>query len=344
MKSIVKNTLSTLFSIILAALFLYLAFRGKNIDELWHSLIDVHWSWFVALFIGSALSHVIRAWRWKYLLYPIKQNISIRNTFSVTLIGYLINNVIPRLGEFVRPYALKKLEGVSKSATMGTIVLERILDLVTFALVVLMVLAIYAEPFAVWFPSMAEFEWLFFVGAAAMLIIFAMIFLKAEVLFQILRKFLFLFPQSLRAQAEKIFDSFLSGFQAAKHPGNFFMIALTSILIWVSYIALLYFPFFIYGFETDYALNFGSAAVLQVASGIAFALPTPSGIGSYHALTSFTLTQLFHVQPEQALSYAVYTHAVGFLTTTILGLYYFFVDKIHVADAMSKNELEEPAS
>ena len=67
MKSIVKNTISTLFSIALAALFLYLAFRGKDIEQLWRSLIDVHWIWFVILFVGSALSHVLRAWRWKIL-------------------------------------------------------------------------------------------------------------------------------------------------------------------------------------------------------------------------------------------------------------------------------------
>jgi uncharacterized protein (TIRG00374 family) len=341
MRTILKNSISTLFSIALAAVFLYLAFRGKDIDALWHSLIDVHWSWFVVLFVGSALSHVIRAWRWKYLLYPIKADISIRNTFSVTMIGYLINNVVPRLGEFVRPYAMKKLEGVSKSATMGTIVLERILDLVTFALVTLIVLSIYAEPFAVWFPAFAAFEWLFFVAAGVMAVVFGLIFLKAEVLFQFLKKFLFLFPSSIRAQVEKVFDSFLSGFQAAKHPGNFVMIAVTSLLIWISYIVLLYIPFFIYDFHTVHALDFGSAAVVQVASGIGFAMPTPSGIGSYHAFTSFTLTELFRVDAEQALSFAVYTHAVGFLTTTILGLYFFFADKIHIADAMTKHDTDE---
>ncbi len=297
--------------------------------------------WFVVLFVGSALSHVLRAWRWKYLLYPIKKDITLRNAFSATMIGYLINNVVPRLGEFVRPYALKKLEGVSRSATMGTIVLERLLDLLTFAIIVLTVLAIYAEPFAVWFPSMAKFEWLFFLGSAVMMVVFVLIFLKAEILFRFIKKFLFFLPKNVRLQTEKIFDSFFTGFQAAKHPGNFLMIAVISILIWLSYTVLLYIPFFIYDFSKNSAINFGSAAVLQVASGVAFALPTPSGIGSYHAFTSFTLTQLYHVDPESALSYAVYTHAVGFLTTTIIGLYYFVVDKMHVGDVMAKNQKDD---
>lgn len=341
MRSFVKNILQTVFSIVLAVLFLYLAFRGKDPVEIWDSIIDVDWTWFVVLFVGSVISHIIRAWRWKYLLYPIKKDVSLRNAFSVTMIGYLINSVIPRLGEFVRPYAMNKLEGVSKSATMGTIVLERILDIVSFVMIVLTVLAIYAEPFTVWFPAMAKFEWLLFVGALVMMIVFIMIFLKSDVVFSFVRNLTFLLPKKIQSQADHIFESFLSGFQAARHTGNFAMIALTSILIWLSYIILLYVPFFIYHFTTVYHLNFGSAAVLQVASGLAFALPTPSGIGSYHAFTSFTLTQMFNVDAEQALSYAFYTHIVGFLTTTILGLYYFFVDKIHVADVLKTSGGEE---
>ncbi len=343
MKSLLKNIASTGFSIVLAGVFLYVAFRGKDINELWHSLVDVHWSWFILLFSGSAASHLIRAWRWKYLLAPIKNDVSLRNAFSVTMIGYLINNVVPRLGEFVRPFALKKLEGISKSATMGTIVLERLLDLVSFALVVLTVLAVYNDHFAIWFPSVAQFEWVFVAAAVALMALFVFIFLKADIFFTFFKKALFIFPKSIRSQSERIFDSFLSGFQASQHPGNFLMIAFSSLLIWLSYIVLLYIPFYIYNFPTDNALDFGAAAVLQVASGIAFALPTPSGIGSYHALTSFTLTDLYHVDPEKALSFAVYTHAVGFLTTTILGLFYFLADKIHVADIRRNEETEETA-
>lgn len=343
MKLFLKNTLQIVFSVGLALLFLYLAFRGKDLSAILSSLTDVHWSWFVILFIGSVISHVIRAWRWKYLLYPIKENISLRNVFSVVMIGYLINNVVPRLGELFRPYAMGKLEGVSKSATLGTIILERILDIVAFASIVLTVLFIYAEPFAVWFPALADLEWLFFVGAIVMLILFVLMFLKAEVFFKMFKGIARFLPRKFRAQGDRIYDSFISGFQAAKHPANFLMIGITSILIWMSYIVLLYIPFFIYNFPAESGLNFGSATVLQVASGIAFALPTPSGIGSYHSFMSFSLVQLFHVDPLKALSFSVYTHAVGFVATTSVGLYFFFKDKIHVADLMTKNESGETA-
>ncbi|MDD8018982.1 MAG: lysylphosphatidylglycerol synthase transmembrane domain-containing protein [Bacteroidota bacterium] len=334
MKNFTKNSLQVLFSIGLAALFLYLAFQGKDIGGIISSLTDVHWSWFVMLFVGSIISHIIRAWRWQYLLTPVKPNVSLRNAFSAVMIGYLVNNGVPRLGEFIRPYALGKLEGVSKSAALGTIVLERILDLVTFALIVLTVLFAYSETFATWFPAMANLEWLFFVGAVAMTAIFAAIIIKAEFFFTMFKWVARFLPKKIREQSERIFESFISGFQAAKNPKNLFMIGLTSILIWFCYIALLYIPFYIYNFPAEYGLDFGSATVLQVASGLAFAMPTPSGIGSYQAFTSFTLTQLYHVNSIHALSYAVYTWTVGFIATTVVGLYYFFKDKIHVAEIM----------
>lgn len=339
MSNFKKNSIRFTISLGLAVIFLYLAFRGKNISQLATSLLSVPWGWFVLLFVATIISHLLRAWRWKYLLSPVKKNVSLRNVFSVTMIGYLINSLVPRLGELVRPYALNKLEGVSKSATMGTVVMERILDLITFALILLTVLFLYSKPMEVWFPQFANMEWLFFIGAVAIFVFFVLLFLKADMFFSMFKGFMRFLPQKWRAEGERIFNSFLSGFQVEKNPVNLLMIGLSSILIWLTYIVSLYAPLYIYNFPATYGLDFGSAAILQVASGIAFALPTPSGIGSYYLLTSFTLTSLFNVDPVAALSYAVYTHTVGFIATTSVGIYYFFVDKIHIADAMDKNEV-----
>jgi hypothetical protein len=338
MRSAFKNSIQVVISIVLTVLFLYLAFRGQDINQIIQSIANVPFIWFVILFAGTVVSHVIRAWRWRYLLDPVKENISLRNVFSVVMIGYLINNVVPRLGELIRPYALGKLEGVSKSATMGTIVLERILDAVAFALILLTVLFVYSKPFTVWFPQIANLEWLFFVGAVVLLAAFIFMIIKAEMFFTMFKGLTRFFPKKIRNQSERIFESFLTGFHAAKRPGNFLMIGVSSILIWLSYIVMLYLPFYIYDFSAQYGLNFGTATILEVASGVAFALPTPSGFGSYHTLTSLTLTQLFNVDPMKALSYAVYTHIVGFIATTVIGIYFFIVDKIHIADVMGKNE------
>jgi len=87
----------------------------------------------VLLFLGTVVGHMARAWRWQYLLYPIKPNVTLRNSFSAVMIGYMVNNFLPRVGEFVRPYAIGNLENISKSAALGTVVIERIIDMIVFS-------------------------------------------------------------------------------------------------------------------------------------------------------------------------------------------------------------------
>lgn len=336
-----KSVLNYSLSFVLTLFLMYLAFRGKDMGQLWSSISSVPIVWFVILTIGGMLSHIVRAWRWQYLLYPIKKDVSLRNSFSAVMIGILVNNVLPRVGEVVRPVALGKLEKISRSAAFGTVVLERILDLLTFVLILLVVLFFYASSFTTMFPSLANYEWLFLVGSAGMFIFCIVFFLKAELAFSFLRRINAFMPQVIRGKVEKIIDSFLTGFGASKHPGNYVMIALTSLAIWMLYIILMYLPFYAFDMMGMYHLDFSSAAILMVVSGFAYAVPTPSGFGSYHFFTTIALMKLFNVDSVVASSYALYTHSIGFISTTIVGLYYLIKDKMHVAEIVTEPQTSE---
>ncbi|MGE5314018.1 MAG: lysylphosphatidylglycerol synthase transmembrane domain-containing protein [Acidobacteriota bacterium] len=332
LKSIINYSLS----LGLTLLFMYLAFRGKDMGQLWASVSNVSLGWFVLLTVGGTISHLIRAWRWQYILYPIKPDVSLRNSFSAVMIGYLVNNVLPRVGEVVRPVAIGKLEKISRSAAFGTVILERLIDLITFVFFLLLVLLLYAASFAKLFPGVANIEWVFLAIAVASLAAFVFIFLKAELVFSLVRRAIVVLPEAIRKKAERIVDSFLTGFGASKHSGNFLMIAVTSLMIWGLYIVLMYIPFFPFGLIGVYGLDFSSATILMVVSGIAFAVPTPSGFGSYHLLMAMVLSKLFDVDPVVAAGYTLYTHSLGFISTTIVGLYYLAVDKIHVVEIVSE--------
>lgn len=331
-----KSFLNYLLSFVLTVFLMYLAFRGKDMGQLWTSMSGVSWIWFVILVIGGTLSHLARAWRWQYILYPIKPNVTLRNSFSAVMIGMLVNNVLPRVGEFVRPVALGKLEKISRSAAFGTVVLERVIDLLTFVMILLLVLFFYASSFTKLFPYLADIEWVFLVGSAAMLIGCVVVFLHAGYVFSFLRRLAVFLPKGMRGKVETIIDSFLTGFAASKHTGNYVMIAVTSLLIWGLYIVLMYLPFFAFDMMGPYHLDFSSATILMVVSGVAYAVPVQGGFGSYHFFTAFVLSKLFNVDPVVAASYALYTHSLGFISTTIVGLYYFIVDKIHVAEFVAE--------
>jgi glycosyltransferase 2 family protein len=115
------------------------------------------------------------------------------------------------------------------------------------------------------------------------------------------------------------------------------MIIILSVLIWLFYIIMMFVPFYAYNMVERYSLDFGTALVAQAISTIGFILPTPGGTGSYHYFVIQTLTQLYHVDEEVARSYATVTHAIGFIATMIVGIYYFLHDRLHLGDFVKRN-------
>src|SRR3972149_2365438 len=140
-----KSILRGVSGILLALLFLYLAFRGSDLDKLRSSLQGANYFWALLLIPCMLVSNVFRAWRWRYLLNPIKKNVSFRNLFSSVMIGYMGNNALPRVGEVVRPYNLGRLEGISKSAVFATVLVERILDILCFLLCLAVIFLFYSD-------------------------------------------------------------------------------------------------------------------------------------------------------------------------------------------------------
>src|SRR5574339_438214 len=114
--------------VLISIVFIWLALRGVHLDEFWGAVKSAHYIW---LLPGIAVYFVgvwVRAWRWHYLLGPIKK-IPTRTMFPITAIGYMGNNIYPaRAGEVLRAVILKRKEGVSVSASLATIIVERIFD------------------------------------------------------------------------------------------------------------------------------------------------------------------------------------------------------------------------
>jgi len=139
MKEPLRKISRPLLSLGLSALFLWLAFRDTDVDRIWNALSRANYLWAFSMLPALLLSHAARALRWRYLLKPVKDVAGIRgyrNLFSAMMVGYMMNNVLPRAGELVRPYAINKTEGISRSTAFGTVFIERIFDIFSFLLVI----------------------------------------------------------------------------------------------------------------------------------------------------------------------------------------------------------------
>jgi uncharacterized protein (TIRG00374 family) len=260
-----------------------------------------------------------------------------RNLFSGVMVGYMMNNILPRAGELVRPYTIGKLEGIPKSAALGTIVVERIIDMVSFLVLVALIPVVYHGPLEESFPWLANTGIL----VSAFTIFFLGVFIAlamrrdwADVLIRLVGKIL---PLRVRERLEGWVHAFLDGFMFLSRPGRFIIITVLSFLIWLLYVLMVYVAFFAFNIQH---LGFAGALVVQAISSIGVALPTPGATGTYHAFTSQTLMRLYGVDATLSLSYATITHAVGFVGVTVIGLYYFLRDNIRVREAVGNEPRE----
>lgn len=327
LRSVIRYTVSGVITLF----FLYLAFRGTNFKDLYASILRANYWWMIPNFCCLMVSHYLRAWRWRYMLEPVKPNLSMRSLFSGVMVGYMMNNVLPRAGELVRPYTLGKLEHVPKSAAFGTIIVERIMDMVSFLVLVALIPLVYDGPLVESFPWLMDAGVVISVITIAMLAFFVALAVRRDWADGVVQKVERILPERFGQRLEGIVHSFLDGFMFLGRPGRFTIIIVLSVLIWLLYILMMYAAFF--AFNLDH-LGLAGALVVQAISSIGVALPTPGGTGTYHAFTSQTLSRLYSVDATTALSFATVTHAVGFIGVTLVGLAYFLRDHIRVGEAV----------
>jgi glycosyltransferase 2 family protein len=331
----IKKFLQTSFGFLIAAVFMYLAFRGVSVKDLWASLQDVNYLWAASVIPIALLSHWLRAVRWAYLLSPVKQNVSTRSLFSAVMIGFMVNNVLPRVGEFTRAYAIGRSEGISKSSAFGTVVVERIIDMVTFLFILCLVLFLSPHSLDPFFDNVDAVRPLFFVGSIVFLGSFVLLFFKGESLFRLLNLLKHIVPKRFESRYQQLVDSFLTGFAVTKMPGKILSIVVMSLLIYFFYALSLYVSFYAFSAMSGSNLDFGAAVILLTISTIAFALPAPGALGTYHSFLTAALIGLYGVDKMTALSYSIITHETGYLITTVVGLYYFIKDHIRISDVVN---------
>lgn len=322
--------LNIVISTLLLAVFLYLAFRNVNINELWNILKTTNYLYvFIGMALGVFAGSAIRAIRWGVLLEPVKKDISFKNLFATTIIGYMMNNLFPRSGEVIRPYILGKHENISRASAFATIIVERIIDTVMFLLMFGVALLYFQDKITNAIPS---------IGSAVIILSAAIFLMLAWILFMLISpskslkvvKFMTGFlPAKLHEKVDNIFDSLLTGFEVLKKPSLFFRIAIYSILLWAVYLFSTYIPFYSFNIlltdnGTSLLKGLWDANLLLVLINVAMFIPSPAATGPYHYICKVTLVNMFAVSETNALGYGTTTHAMSFVLYLIAGLFYFF--------------------
>lgn len=322
-----KKIWKYIFTTVVVIVSIYLALGKINIPKLVNELKSINWFWALIPIPIMILSHYIRAIRWRTILRPISNVSSIKNLFSAVMIGYFFNNILPRGGEFIRPYIYAKREKVSFSMVFATIILERLLDVLTLLFLFVIALIFAKDRIINAFPEGSNIANIIYLVLGLLLIIGLSFY--PPIMNWILRKTVRPLSQKLYNKIMELFEKFRQGFEVIKTPSEYIRLIIESLLIWTCYAIPMYLMFFCFGFSSTMDLGLLDALLLIIISGIGVSIaPTPGGIGVFHWVVMVAMMKLYGLSGEQGLAYATINHIINFAVQVLLGLAFFLRERI----------------
>ncbi len=317
----------------ISAVALWYALSKLDFRAFWQAVKTANYWWILPGIAVYFIAVWIRAWRWHYLLHPIK-SIRTRVMFPITCIGYMGNNIYPaRAGEVLRAVVLKRREGVAISASLATIIVERIFDgvvMLAFVFVNLPELAKLtgSSGFVGNIQQVALWGTAAFIGALVIFLLAAM-FPRVTIRFGqwFIDRFL---PQRIRSSASGIMHRFLDGLASLRSPVNVLMVFFTSVLIWLLETVKYWFVMHAFTFQ----VSFFALMLLNGVANLATTIPAAPGyIGTWEAVTKAVLVA-YAVPAAEALGYAVVLHMALWLPITLVGAWYMTREGIKWSDSL----------
>ncbi|MDX1686607.1 MAG: lysylphosphatidylglycerol synthase transmembrane domain-containing protein [Candidatus Promineifilaceae bacterium] len=298
--------------LLISALFLWLALRGLNLDEVGASLREANYGWLVPAGLAYFLTVGARSWRWTFLLRPV-QAVPSRRLFPVVVIGYLGNNIYPfRIGELLRAYLLRRREGISAGAGLATIFIERIFDGLTILTFVFLALPLAPLPGEGIRSLLLASSALFF-GA---LLFFLALAARPQITLRLLDFFLRFLRPGWRPPVLALGRRFLSGLASLRDWRTLLLLFLISVAIWLLetakyWLVMQAFPF---------ALDFIALLFMNGVVNLATILPSAPGyVGTFDA-PGIAVLVLYDVPEALAGAYVLTLHATLWLPSTLVGL------------------------
>ncbi len=310
--------------LLIGGLFLYYSLGKLQLDEVWRQMQTANLWW---LLPGIAVYFVgvwARAWRWHYLLKPIKQ-ISTNAMFPIVTIGYMGNNIFPaRAGEVLRAFVLRKKHGVPVSASLATIVVERIFDGVVMLMFVIFNLNGLAQlsgdsGFVGSIQTVALVGTIAFAGVLALFLLAAIYPHQSLGLYH--KWIMPRLPAVLGSKITPMLESFWQGLESLRSPANILMVFVTSIVIWLFETAKYWFVMHAFDFSL-YSGGFFGLMLMNGVVNLATTLPGPPGhVGTFDG-PGIAVLSAYGLPAEIAAGYTLTLHAALWLPITLLGAFY----------------------
>ena len=315
--SSLKTVLTILISLAFAGVFMWLAFRNFDFGKLKASLSSANYFWVLISAVFGIFAYWFRAIRWNILFEPLGYTISNSNALWTISFGYLMNLTIPRSGEIARATALYGVEKVPVDKSFGTIILERVIDLVCMVGFLALTLIFKYEAIASFFKNSGiSFNPYLFLGVIAVGILGLFLFFRFKNYF---RKYAFL------NKVINFIDGIFAGLTSIfKMKQNFKFIVYT-LAIWICYYLAAYLVCFALPETSDF--TFADGFFIIVIGTLGMMVPASGGIGAFHFALKLGISALFVSMGKSAeegaqvgLSYAFLSHSLQMVIMLVMGL------------------------
>jgi hypothetical protein len=332
-----------ILGLLVAAVALYFTFREASFQQICRSLLEVKYGYLLGSLVLFFAAFSTRALRWHYFCKAVK-TVPTRRLFSPMMIGFMGNLLPLRAGEFIRAYLLGRRESISFSASLATIVVERMFDLLS--VLVLFGCLLVWNPI-VFVPHGGEndpgqvaryvrtFGVVSLVGVLGLAAFLYLLIHQEERGIGLVRRATRALPLRLQTRIEDILRSFTAGLGILKDPRGILVTVLLSALLWIL-LCLSNVPFYwAYQIESDLPLD--SVVTLMVVTCVLISvMPTPGYLGPFQFAMTFVLADLYGVDRAVAVSFSMVNWFVSMGVIFLVGVFFLFRDNLSFFEVFRK--------
>ena len=306
-------------------LMVWLVFRDVNLGSVLEEMKSANPGWLLASFCFGIIAMLSRAIRWRILLEPLGYKPSTLNCYNGVSMGYFANTAVPRMGEIVRCSVVSQTDRIPLTELIGTVVLERVIDVIMLFSLIILVVFSQMERFGDFFinevlgKKLEESGILNFVfqtlGWWLILIIPFAIMFGIVAIRWLFRKYGDKKPVK---KVSQFFNGITNGFAALfkmKKRGAFLF---HTFFIWLNYYFMTWIC--IYAYEPTSHLGAFDGLFLMVVGGLGMTAPAPGGIGPFHLFVSKALL-IYGLSQVQGIAFATLVHTTQFIMIISSGIF-----------------------
>ena len=342
---------SAALGLAISAIAIWLTLRSVNPDEVWQAFLAANLWLFLPTLLLHLLNIFLRSLRWKLLFLP-QDRVRMTQAYAATHLSYLFSSFLPgRLGELIRGFLVVESEAVSPGRALGTIFVEKLLDIAMLLVLLAGLLGLngwrdWAHATGTPLPDWAAANaiaipaWAQAAGVTALLIFgsitvaFVVMSWARQRAVAVIRRWIDPLPLLGRLHPSHLVQTALGSADGLSQPYLLAVVLLLSVVMWVG--GGLTLAVALYAYHLPVPLS--AAFLLLVVTNLGMTIPSaPAYIGVYHALSVATLLLFPSVSRDQALSYAVAVHALAFGGVSLTGLFFLWVGHYRLDELVKRS-------